>query len=156
MDLSDLLAPGAVIPDLRVRSKAALLKTLAARAAGATGAAAGLVLDRLLAREELGSTGFGGGVALPHGKLPGLPAVTGLFARLAAPVDYAAIDAMPVDLVFMLLAPEGAGADHLKALARVSRAFRDPALAAKLRAAASPDALYAMLAGGEGQPRRAA
>ena len=156
MDLSDILQPGAVEAALRAATKKQLLAALAQRASGLTGFAAKDILATLTERERLGSTGFGGGTAIPHGKLPGLGEVTGVFARLATPVAYDAIDGQPVDLVFLLLAPEGAGADNLKALARVSRAFRDRALTAKLRGSTSPDALYAMLAGDRDAPRRAA
>ena len=107
------------------------------------------VAERLADRERLGSTGFGGGVAIPHGKVDGLDRVVGLFAKLAQPIEFAAIDDMPVDLVFLLLSPPEAGADHLKALARVSRRLRDRAFVAKLRGAGSADALYALFAGSE-------
>lgn len=158
MNLSDFLAPEAVIADLKTPNKKQLLQQLAARAATLAGADETAVYEVILGRERLGSTGFGGGVAIPHGKLPGLSRVFGLFARLAAPVDYDAIDRQPVDLVFLLLAPEGAGADHLKALARVSRTFRDRALIEKLRGSTSADALYAMLThmdGADGHSRAA-
>lgn len=146
MDLDDILSPAAVIADLKATSKKHLLQQLSARAAALTGLDPARVLDVILERERLGSTGFGGGIAIPHGKLPGLPGVFGLFARLETPIDFDALDRQPVDLVFLLLAPEGAGADHLKALARVSRTFRDRALVDKLRGSTSADALYAMLA----------
>jgi PTS system nitrogen regulatory IIA component len=148
MDFHDFLSPAAVVADLRASSKKALLQQLAHRAAALTGLDERRVLETLGDRERLGSTGFGGGVAIPHGKIEGLDKVFGLFARLGAPIDYDALDRQPVDLVFMLLAPQGAGADHLKALACVSRTFRDRAATAKLRAATSADALYAMLANG--------
>ena len=96
-------------------------------------------------REKLGSTGVGNGVAIPHGKLPKLSKVIGVFARLERPVDFEALDGQPVDLVFLLLAPEGAGADHLKALARVARLLRDPEIARKLRESTDDEALYAVL-----------
>ncbi len=148
MDLLEFLSPAAVVADLKVPSKKALLHQLAHRAAALTGIDERRLLDTIAERERLGSTGFGGGVAIPHGKVDGLGAVFGLFARLASPLDYDALDRQPVDLVFLLLAPQGAGADHLKALAAVSRTFRDRAMTAKLRAATSADALYAMLANG--------
>jgi PTS system nitrogen regulatory IIA component len=100
-------------------------------------------------REKLGSTGFGGGAAIPHGRIEGLTAVFGMFARLETPIDFQAVDGIPVDLVFLLLSPPDAGADHLKALASVSRAFRDRQILAKLRGARSKDALFALLAGVE-------
>ncbi len=156
MTLSEILDPAAIVADLRAATKKQLLTALAQRAAARTGFDEAAILKTLTEREKLGSTGFGGGSAIPHGKLDGLPQVFGLFARLVTPVDFDAIDGQPVDLVFMLLAPEGAGADHLKSLARVSRMFRDAALVSKLRGSTSADALYAMLTSSEGQPRRAA
>lgn len=146
MDLEEFLSPAAVVADLRVSSKKTLLQQLAHRASALTGVDERRLLDTIGERERLGSTGFGGGVAIPHGKVEGLDRVFGLFARLASPLDYDALDRQPVDLVFLLLAPQGAGADHLKALAAVSRTFRDRAVTGKLRAATSADALYAMLA----------
>ena len=103
-----------------------------------------LVAERLARREKLGSTGFGGGVAIPHAKIAGLTQVTGLLLRLAQPLDFKAVDDRPVDLVFAMLSPVDAGADHLKALAQVSRRLRDAALVAKLRGAGSPDAIFAL------------
>jgi PTS system nitrogen regulatory IIA component len=148
-DLSDLLVPEAVVSALGSANKKSLFQQLGAIAAKAYGLDAKIVADRLSDREKLGSTGFGGGIAIPHAKLEGLRHVTGVFVRLPQPVDFAAVDDLPVDLVFMLLSPAGAGAEHLKALARVSRTLRDRAFAAKLRGAGSPDALYALLAGVE-------
>ena len=146
MDIHDFLTPSAIIAELRASSKKALLQQLAHRAAALTGLDERRVLETIQERERLGSTGFGGGVAIPHGKVEGLDQVFGLFARLGTPVDYDALDRQPVDLVFLLLAPQGAGADHLKALASVSRTFRDRTVTAKLRGSTSADALYAMLA----------
>jgi len=145
-DLDDLLAPSAVLADLLAPNKKALFQQLAAAAARLTGADARVVVERLVERERLGSTGFGGGIAIPHGKVDGLSGVFGLFARVAQPVDFQAIDGLPVDLVFLLLSPPDAGVEHLKALARVSRRLRDRAFVAKLRGAGSPDALYALFA----------
>jgi PTS system nitrogen regulatory IIA component len=118
-------------------------------AARAYGLDAKLVADRLTEREKLGSTGFGQGVAIPHGKLEELRHVVGIFVHLEKPVDFTAVDDLPVDLVFVLLSPVSSGAEHLKALARVSRRLRDRGFAAKLRGAGSPDALYALLTGVE-------
>lgn len=143
-DLTDLLAPDAVLANIVAPNKKALFQQMGAAAERITGADARLIVERLVERERLGSTGFGGGVAIPHGKLDGLPHVFGLFGRLAQPIDFQAIDAMPVDLVFLLLSPPDAGVEHLKALARVSRRLRDRAFVAKLRGAGSPDALYAL------------
>ena len=149
IDLSDLLTPDAVISSLAVNNKKTLFQQLGSVAARAYGLDAKLVTDRLAEREKLGSTGFGGAVAIPHGKLEELREVVGIFAHLEKPVDFAAVDELPVDLVFVLLSPASAGAEHLKALARVSRRLRDRGFAAKLRGAGSPDALYALLAGVE-------
>lgn len=148
-DLNDILAPGAVIAALSVPNKKTLFQHLAAAAAPPVGIDPRLVVERLVERERLGSTGFGGGVAIPHGKIEGLDRVRGVFARLAQPIEFQAIDDMPVDLVFLLLSPPDAGVEHLKALARVSRRLRDRSLVAKLRGAGSPDALYALLTAGE-------
>ncbi|MEI8151834.1 MAG: PTS sugar transporter subunit IIA, partial [Hyphomicrobiales bacterium] len=122
------------------------LQESAAKAAVLTGQSDKAILEILLQREKLGSTGVGNGVAIPHGKLAKLGSVFGLFARLERPVDFEALDGQPVDLIFLLLAPEGAGADHLKALARVARLLRDPEVAHKLRNSHDADALYAVLA----------
>ena len=148
-ELGDLLAPDAVIASLAVPNKKALFQQIASLAARKVAIDPKLIVERLSERERLGSTGFGGGVAIPHGKIEGLDGVVGVFARLAQPIDFAAIDDMPVDLVFLLLSPPDAGVEHLKALARVSRRLRDRAFVAKLRGAGSEDALYALFASGE-------
>jgi nitrogen PTS system EIIA component len=148
-DLSDLLSPQAIQAAMVVPNKKALFQQLAGQAAKLVEADARLIVDRLVERERLGSTGFGGGIAIPHGKIDGLDRVVGLFARLSTPIDFAAIDDLPVDLVFLLLSPIDAGVEHLKALARVSRRLRDKAFVAKLRGAGSEDALYALFASGE-------
>ena len=147
--LADIVAPEAVDAKLATNTKKALMHQLAAAAERHTGLAAKTVLAALSAREKAGSTGFGSGTAIPHGKVEGLEKVFGYFARLATPVDFGSVDGMPVDLVFLLLSPADAGADHLKALAGISRAFRDRQVLAKLRGARSRDALYAVLAGEE-------
>ena len=149
LDLSDLLRPDAILNGLTASTKKALFQQLGAAAGAITGCAPAEIADRLAAREKLGSTGFGGGVAIPHAKLPELAAVTGVFARLSQGIEFQAVDALPVDLVFMLLSPTDAGAEHLKALARVSRRMRDRAFVAKLRGAASHDALYALFTADE-------
>jgi nitrogen PTS system EIIA component len=148
-DLSDLLGAEAVLTGIVVPNKKTLFQQLSAGAARLTGGDQKMILERLLERERLGSTGFGGGVAIPHGKIEGLERVIGLFAQLAEPVDFQAIDGMPVDTVFLLLSPPDAGVEHLKALARVSRRLRDRAFVAKLRGAGSKDALYALFAHGD-------
>jgi len=145
MALADLLQPDAIIPALKVNSKKQLLQELAAKAAKLIGVPEREIFDVILQRERLGSTGVGNGIAIPHGKLNSVPAITGLFARLETPVDFEAIDDEPVDLVFLLLAPEGAGADHLKALSRIARVLRDQDLVAKLRATDSASAIYTFL-----------
>ena len=146
MPLADLIAPNAIIPALKVSGKKQVLQEIAAKAAELTGQNDRAILEILLQREKLGSTGVGHGVAIPHGKLNKLNKVFGLFARLERPVDFEALDGQPVDLMFLLLAPEGAGADHLKALARVARQLRDPDIATKLRASRDAEAIYAVLA----------
>mgnify|MGYP001553542183 CR=1 FL=1 len=145
MEIADLLSPEGVVPRLKATSKKQALQELAARCAKLAGLHERTVFDTLLERERLGTTGVGHGIAIPHGKLPGLPRLYGLFARLDQPVDFDAIDEVPVDLIFVLLAPESAGADHLKALARISRLLRDRSVCEKLRGTDNPDALYALL-----------
>ncbi len=146
MSLNDIVGPNAVIPALKVNGKKQALQEIAARAAELSGLNERTVFETLLQREKLGSTGIGHGIAIPHGKLPKLERLFGLFARLERPVDFESLDGQPVDLIFLLLAPEGAGADHLKALARVARLLRDPDIANKLRDSRDADALYAVLA----------
>jgi PTS system nitrogen regulatory IIA component len=144
-DLADLITPKSVLPNLRAGNKRQVLQELARRAAAMTGVPERAIYDVLVERERLGTTGIGAGTAIPHGKLAGLPRLYGVFARLERPIDFAAIDDQPVDLVFLLLAPEGAGADHLKALARVSRLLRDRTTCAKLRGTDNADALFSLL-----------
>jgi nitrogen PTS system EIIA component len=146
MLLTDLVAPNAIIPALRVNSKKQLLHELAAKAAELSGQSERAILEVLQQREKLGSTGVGNGIAIPHGKLPKINKLFGLFGRLERAVEFEALDDQPVDLVFLLLAPEAAGADHLKALARVARLLRDPDVARKLRDSRDAEALYAVLA----------
>lgn len=141
----DLITPKGIIANLRAGSKKQALQELARKAAEVTGLHDRAIFDVLLERERLGTTGVGHGIAIPHGKLPNLDKVHGIFARLERPVDFDAIDEQPVDLMFLLLAPEAAGADHLKALARVSRLLRDSAMCEKLRGSESADAIYALL-----------
>jgi PTS system nitrogen regulatory IIA component len=142
----DLVTPNAIIPALKVNNKKQALHELAAKAAELTGQNERAIFEILLQREKLGSTGVGSGIAIPHGKLPSLNKLFGLFARLDRPIDFEALDGQPVDLIFLLLAPESAGADHLKALARVARLLRDADIAHKLRASSDAEALYAVLA----------
>jgi len=145
MHLADLIGPEGIVPALKVKTKKQLLQELSARANALTGLPERRIFETLMERERLGSTGMGQGIAIPHGRLAGLPRIVGVFARLETPIAYDAIDDQPVDLVFLLLAPEDAGADHLKALARVSRLLRNQAACEKLRAANKPEVLYALL-----------
>ncbi|HUO89946.1 MAG TPA: PTS IIA-like nitrogen regulatory protein PtsN [Rhizomicrobium sp.] len=145
MNIPDLLQPAAVMVSLKAQSKKQLLQEIAARAAQVTGLNERKVFETLMEREKLGTTGVGQGIAIPHGRLADVKHIVGVFARLEAPIDYDSVDNQPVDLVFMLLAPEGAGADHLKALARVSRLLRNQQATEKLRAAKSAEAIYAIL-----------
>ena len=145
-EISSLLVPGAVAAGANITTSKALFQQLGQVAEHEYGLSATEVVDRLTERERLGSTGFGGGVAIPHGKIDGLTQVVGLFIQLAQPVDVKAIDDLPVDLVFCLLSPPDAGSEHLKALAQVSRWLRDRTFVAKLRGAGSADAIYALFA----------
>jgi PTS system nitrogen regulatory IIA component len=145
MELSELMTPEAVLPHLKVSSKKQTLQELAAAAAEITGLHERAIFDVLLERERLGTTGVGSGIAIPHGKIGELDRLYGLFARLDEPVDFDAVDDEPVDLIFLLLAPESAGADHLKALARISRLLRDKDMREKLRETGSADELYSVL-----------
>lgn len=145
MEISTLLAPDAVIPALKANNKKQLLQDLAERAGKLTGLPDRRIFDTLIERERLGTTGMGQGIAIPHGRIAGIAKIMGIFARLETPIEYEAVDGQPVDLVFLLLAPEGAGADHLKALARVSRLLRSQQTCEKLRAATKPEVLFALL-----------
>lgn len=145
MDLSDLVAPQAIIPALKANSKKQVLQIMAEKAADLTGLEERVVLDTILQREKLGSTGVGNGIAIPHGKLAHLNNIVGVFARLDTPVDFEALDDEPVDLVFLLLAPESAGADHLKALSKIARVLRDPDMVQKLRNTHEAQALHTFL-----------
>ncbi|PWW00073.1 phosphotransferase IIA-like nitrogen-regulatory protein PtsN [Hoeflea marina] len=143
MALADLIAQNSVLPALKANSKKQLLQELASKASEVTGLPEREIFDVILQRERLGSTGVGNGIAIPHGKLPTLERIVGIFARLDHPVNFEALDDQPVDLVFLLLAPEGAGADHLKALSRIARVLRDSDMVAKLRATDDAASLYA-------------
>jgi len=145
MEISDLISVESVEANLRVTSKKQALQELSKRAADITGQHERGIFDVLMERERLGTTGVGNGIAIPHGKLATVDRLYGLFARLETPVDFQSIDEQPVDLVFLLLAPETAGADHLKALARVSRLLRDDSVCEKLRGTDNNEALYALL-----------
>lgn len=145
MEINDLISSDTVIANLHATSKKQVLQELSRRAADLTGEHERAIFDVLMERERLGTTGVGSGIAIPHGKLQSLDRLYGMFARLEQPVDFQAIDERPVDLIFLLLAPESAGADHLKALARVSRVLRDQKICEKLRGTETPDALFAIL-----------
>lgn len=145
MDIEDLLSPRSIVWGLKASSKKQVLQELARRATDITGITEREIFDVLLERERLGSTGVGQGVAIPHGKLAELDHLVGLFAKLESPVDFDAVDGEPVDLVFLLLAPRETGAEHLKALARVSRLLRDRDLCKRLRGTSNADALFALL-----------
>ena len=145
MDLGDLLRLEAVVPAMRAKSKRQVLQELAGRGAVVTGLSEREIFDVLLQRERLGSTGVGHGVAIPHGPVRGLERIVGIFARLERPIDFESEDGLAVDLIFTVLSPPGAGADHLKALARIARVLRDVSVTTKLRASSDPSALYALL-----------
>ncbi len=145
MEIVDILTPAGVIANLRAANKRQALQELARRAGALTGRHERAIFDVLLERERLGTTGIGMGTAVPHGRLPDLPRLHGLFARLEKAIDFEAIDNQPVDLIFLLLTPDSAGAEHLKALARISRLMRDKAMCEKLRGTDRADALYALL-----------
>jgi nitrogen PTS system EIIA component len=147
--LSEMLTPNAIAVGLSVTNKKTLFQHFGTVAEREYGLSSPDVIDRLTERERLGSTGFGNAIAIPHGKIEGLDHIVAIFVRLAQPIDFQSIDQMPVDIVFCLLSPPDAGADHLKALAQISRWLRDPLFVAKLRGAASNDAVYAMLSGTE-------
>src|ERR1700742_3510714 len=145
MPLSEILTPEAVIGALRVNNKKQALQELSERAAQVSGLPAREIFDSILQRERLGSTGVGDGIAIPHGKLARCDRIFGIFARLERPIDFEALDGLPVDLIFLLVAPESAGADHLKALAAIARQLRQPGIAAQLRGAREASAIYSLL-----------
>lgn len=133
MELADIVSQDAIVPCAKVASKRQLLQLLAEKASDLTGIDTAVIFETLANREQLGSTGLGSGIAIPHGKIKGLAGVTAVFARLSQPIDFDAVDDQPVDLVVMLLAPEGSGADHLKALSRVARLLRAEGVVDRLR-----------------------
>ncbi len=145
---NDIVSPEALATDVSANGKKQLFQKIAALAAGAYNVDAELVADALFEREKLGSTGFGGGVAIPHAKIQNLPRVCGVVVLLDPAVPFDAVDDSPVDIVFALLSPVDSGAEHLKTLARVSRYLRDEGQVTRLRGANSSEALYALLAGG--------
>ncbi len=145
MDIDELITPAAVVARLRAANKKQLLQEISRRAADLVGLHERQIFDALLERERLGSTGVGNGIAIPHGKLIACTRIVGVFARLERPIEFESLDGAPVDLAFLLVAPEAAGADHLKALARIARVLRDSRIVAKLRATRDADGLYGVL-----------
>ena len=145
MKISEIMSVNSVMLSLKAGSKRQLLQELARKASELTGINERTVFDTILERENLGSTGFGGGTALPHGRLSELNKVCGIFARLSTAIDIDAVDNKPVDTVFLLLSPESSGADHLTALAQISRVLKDENTCTKLRAAKSNEEVYALL-----------
>lgn len=155
MQLTDLVTPESVFASLKTSNKKQLLLDLSERVSKVSGVPAREVYDALLQRERLGSTGIGDGVAIPHGKLTHAKRIFGVFARLEKPVDFDSLDGAPVDLVFLLIAPESAGADHLKALACAARMLREPSLVAAVRATRDDAALYDLIAHQAAKPHAA-
>lgn len=147
MQLKDFIAQNAILPALKVANKKQLLQEVSTRAALISGLGEREIFDALWHREKLGSTGIGNGIAIPHGKLAKAGRMFGLFARLDTAVDFDANDGVPVDLVCVLIAPESAGADHLKALAQIARSLREPSFTALLRATRDDAGIYALLTG---------
>jgi len=145
MELNEIIRQNHILPDLRVSCKKQLLQHLASFAAPIAGLEELDIFDALMQREKLGSTGVGDGIAIPHARLKGLDTIIGIFARLATPVGFDAVDDMPVDLVCLLLTGEEAGANHLKALARVSRLLRNSDMRARLRGTVNADAIYSLV-----------
>jgi PTS system nitrogen regulatory IIA component len=145
MPLENLIVPEAILPSLRVNGKKQALQELSEKAAEVYGLPAREIFDAWIQREKLNSTGLGDGIAIPHGKLVNAPRIIGIFARLERPIDFESLDGAPVDLLFGLIAPESAGADHLKALAIIARLLRNPGTVAKIRATREAPALYALL-----------
>ena len=144
-DLADIIDARAILPSVKAHGKKQLLQELSQAMAKFVSIDHRIIFETLLQREKLGSTGIGQGIAIPHGKLPSISRVYGLFARLSQPIAYDSLDGQPVDLVFVLLAPDHAGADHLKALARISRLLRESDTVAKLRGTDTAEGLYSIL-----------
>ena len=145
MKINDILDARAVLPEFKATVKKQLLQDLAQHLAGLVAVDKRIIFETLFTREKLGSTGLGQGIAIPHGRIAGLTKVTGLFVKLSTPIDYDAVDGKPVDMVFALLSPDHAGADHLTALAKISRIMRSPPAVSKLRATNTAEGLYAVL-----------
>lgn len=145
MLFNDLITMDAILPNLQAVNKKQALQDLSDRAASLSGLAAREIFDALLQRERLGSTAVGAGIAIPHGKMAKARKIFGVFARLERPIEFDALDGAPVDLMFLLIAPESAGADHLTALSRIARVLRDSNVTARLRATRDPAAIFAMM-----------
>jgi len=145
MEIEEILAPNCVLTAVRATSKKQALQELSKHASEVTGLHNRTIFDVLLERERLGTTGVGRGIAIPHGKLSELSRLHGIFAVLEQPIEFDSVDDQPVDLIFLLLAPESAGADHLKALARVSRLLRDSSFCDRLRETNNAEDLFAAL-----------
>jgi len=145
MELVDILTKDCVVACAKVASKRQLLQAFADKISQCSNLDATTVFETLMNRERLGSTGLGNGIAIPHGKISGLEGVIALFARLDSPIEFDAVDDQPVDLAIMLLAPEGSGADHLKALARIARLLRTESLVEQLRQTRDRKQLYEIL-----------
>ena len=145
MNLSEIIDSRAILPAVKAQNKKQLLQELSQAIAGMVAVDHRIIFETLLTREKLGSTGLGQGIAIPHGRLPNINRVYGLFAKLASPVAFESVDSQPVDLVFVLLSPDHAGADHLTALARISRLLRESGTIAKLRGTTTAEGLYAIL-----------
>ena len=145
MKISDIMTEKSVVMGIKANSKRQLLQELAQKASEITGINDRTIFDTILERENLGSSGFGAGTALPHGRIADIDKVYGIVTKLNTPVDFESIDGKPVDLVFMLISPEGSGADHLTALAQVSRILKDEATCSKLRAASRADEIFSLL-----------
>ena len=145
MNLAEIIDSRAILPAVKAQNKKQLLQELSQAIASVVAVDNRIIFETLLTREKLGSTGLGQGIAIPHGRLPNINRVYGLFAKLASPVAFESVDGQPVDLVFVLLSPNHAGADHLTALARISRLLREPGTMAKLRGTTTAEGLYAIL-----------
>lgn len=145
MEISELLTINHIIANPSISSKKQALEELASKSADVTGIKEREIFDVLLQREKLGTTGIGNGIAIPHGRIRDLDKIYGMFFKLKQPIDFDAIDEQPVDLIFLLLAPESHGADHLRTLSKVTRALRDPQLCQKIRGCQSSDAILALL-----------
>ena len=145
MNIADIISKNAVIDNVQVSSKRELIQVLSQRIASFSGLDERTIFDAVWERENLGSTGYGDGVAFPHARIEGLDKVCGMFARLEEPVDFDALDGKAVDLVFLLVSPENSGADHLTALAALSRILKTEGSCERLRKARSSDEIYAVL-----------